>query len=71
MKNKLIIAKFRAFIRALAAFIASFIEDILIFSGLGVVIYATFRLCNIAGWYCLGGVMFGLGAWMTVHPRRK
>lgn len=45
-----------------------YLEDILIISGLAVIISATFILSETAGLYCLGGVLFGLGLWFAKHP---
>jgi hypothetical protein len=44
------------------------IEDILILSGLGFIILATFLLSTVAGFYVLGVCLFGLGLWFTKYP---
>jgi hypothetical protein len=62
---------FQAFFQRLFKSFASIIEDLLILSGLGFVIYATFLVNQIAGFYCAGACLFGLGAWITAHPKRK
>jgi hypothetical protein len=49
-------------------FIRNYIEDILIVSGLALVIYATFLLSKIGGIYCAGAALFGLGVWFAKHP---
>jgi hypothetical protein len=43
-------------------FLSKYVEDIFIFGGLGVVIFATFKLNWFAGMYILGSilVLFGL-----------
>lgn len=43
---------------SLAQFIGKYIEDFLILSGLGVIVWVTFRLNSIAGMLCFG-VYFG------------
>lgn len=55
----------------LGLLIASFIEDIFILSGLGFIIWATFLLSKIAGIYVLGGILFGIGAYLARNPLRK
>lgn len=49
----------------------NYIEDIFIFSGLGFLIYATFRLSEIAGFYCVGICLLGLGVYFTRHPIKR
>lgn len=44
-----------------------YVEDILIFSGLSCIVYATFQVGKIAGFYCLGGVLLALGVYFTRH----
>jgi len=48
--------------------ILKYIEDILIISGLLLIIIATFLISVIAGIYLLGLVLFGLGIFFTRHP---
>lgn len=48
-----------------------YIEDSLIFLGLFCIVYATFQIGKIAGFYCLGGCLLGLGVYFTRHPIRK
>lgn len=63
--------KIAAFMQHLWAALTSLMEDFFILCGLGIVVFATFRVCEIAGWYTLGACLFGLGAWMATHPKRK
>lgn len=55
----------------LGTHIGAYIEDILIFCGLGFVVYATFLLSRVGGFYCLGVCLFGLGVYFTRNPTRK
>lgn len=48
-----------------------YIEDILILSGLTVIVITTFLLSKIAGLYCLGAVLFGLGVYFSISPPEK
>jgi len=56
---------------ALKKAILGYIEDIFIFSGIGFICLATFLLSEIAGFYCLGLCLFGLGVWFTRNPVRR
>lgn len=56
---------------AIKAIIMGFFEDIMIFTGLGFIVFATFVLSTVAGFYCLGACLFGLGVWFTRHPIKK
>lgn len=51
--------------------ILKYLEDILIFSGLAVIVATTFLVSKIIGLYVLGFVLFGLGAFFARHPPRK
>lgn len=51
--------------------IGAYIEDLLVFMGLFCINYATFQIGEIAGFYCLGGCLLGLGAYFTRHPPGK
>jgi len=51
--------------------IIKYIEDILIFSGLALIIATTFLVSKILGMYVLGFVLFGLGVFFTRHPPMK
>ncbi len=67
---------FKALIKWLLDFhlgllLASFIEDIFIFSGLGFIIWATFLLSNIAGLYALGACLIIIGVYLTRNPIRR
>ena len=64
-------ARIGALIRRIGLIIAAIMEDLLILCGLSAVVYATFRLSEIAGWYCLGACLLALGIWLTAHPKRK
>ena len=52
-------------------FIGKYIEDILIVSGLFFIVAATFMLSVIAGLYCLGATLLGLGIWFAINPFKK
>lgn len=52
-------------------FVCLTIEDILILSGLAVIVTATFLLSFIAGLYCLGGVLFGLGVYAAIKESQR
>ena len=61
-------------IRKLQDFIKKFpdyMEDILIFSGLLIIIMATFFISKIIGLYVLGGILVGLGVYFTRYPPRR
>jgi membrane-bound ClpP family serine protease len=49
-------------------YILKYIEDILIFSGLILIVIATFLLSKIIGLYVLGLILFGLGIFFSRHP---
>lgn len=51
--------------------VADYGEDILIFSGLVVIIVTTFFVSKIAGGYVTGGVLIGLGAYLMFFPPRR
>ena len=51
--------------------IKNYIEDLLICSGLGLIILATFMLSTVAGIYAAGTILLGLGFWFTRHPPEK
>ncbi|MDI3477486.1 MAG: hypothetical protein PWQ59_1011 [Thermoanaerobacterium sp.] len=46
------------------------IEDILVFSGLFLIVLSTFLINKIIGLYVLGVVLFGLGIHFTKYPPR-
>jgi len=51
---------------------ADYGEDILIFSGLVVIIVTTFFVSKIAGGYVAGAILTGLGAYLArCPPKRK
>jgi len=50
--------------------ILNYIEDILIISGLILIVLATFLLSKIAGMYALGITLFGIGIFFSRHPPR-
>lgn len=52
-------------------FIKKFIEDILILGGLTVIVIATFLLSKIAGLYCLGVVLLGVGIYFSINPPER
>jgi len=51
--------------------IDEYIEDILILSGLAILVGTTFFISIIAGFYTLGTTLFGLGVFFARHPKRK
>lgn len=51
--------------------ISESIEDILILSGLVVIIYTTFLLSKIAGLYATGTVLLLLGIYFTKYPPER
>jgi hypothetical protein len=55
----------------LGRIIGLFYEDILVFSGLFFIVMATFMLSKIAGFYCLGGCLLGLGVYFIRFPIKK
>lgn len=65
------IKKIRLVLLGLKAFLSRYVEDILIFSGLFCIIYATFQVGRIAGFYCLGGCLLALGVYFTKNPVGK
>lgn len=48
-----------------------YIEDILILSGLTVIVTTTFLLSLIAGLYSLGIALFGLGIYFAKNPPER
>ena len=53
------------------AFINQYLEDILIISGLAFIVKATFLLSKIAGLYCIGVFLLGLGIYFTKYPLQR
>lgn len=51
-------------------FIKENIEEILIISGLSLIVCATFLINLIAGIYCLGIILFLFGAFLLKYPKR-
>lgn len=51
--------------------VADYGEDILIFSGLVVIIVTTFFISKIAGGYATGAVLVGLGAYLARFPPKR
>lgn len=51
--------------------IKNYIEDILILSGLAVLVTTTFLFSKIAGLYSLGTVLFGLGVYFARYPIKR
>lgn len=51
--------------------IVKYLEDILILSGLTVIVIATFLLSGIAGMYAAGVALFGLGVYFSKYPLKK
>lgn len=58
-------------VEVIKTFIRLTIEDILILSGLAVIVVATFLLSFIAGLYCLGSVLFGLGVYAAIKESQR
>ena len=46
----------------------NYLEDILLFAGMGVLVLATFLWSAIGGLYVAGAFLFGLGVYFTRHP---
>lgn len=70
-KKAWISLKKKLFSLHLGHIIGLFYEDILIFSGLFFIVMATFMLSKVAGFYCMGGCLLGLGIYFTRFPIRK
>lgn len=51
--------------------ILKYIEDILILSGLTLIVIATFLVSVIIGIYILGIILFGLGVFFSRHPPKE
>lgn len=51
--------------------VLKYIEDILIFSGLILIVIATFLLSKIIGMYALGAILFGIGIFLSRHPPKE
>lgn len=54
--------------KKIVKFIKNYIEDILILSGLAIIVIATFLVSKIIGLYVLGSILFGLGIYFTKCP---
>ena len=52
-------------------YLLKYIEDILIFGGLTLIVIATFLLSKIIGLYVLGLILLGLGVFFSRHPPNK
>lgn len=48
-----------------------YLEDILILSGLTIIVMATFFISKIAGLYSLGATLFGLGIYFARYPIKR
>lgn len=57
--------------RKLLKRLPEYLEDFCIFCGLFFIVFATFKVSIIAGYYCIGICLFGLGIWFTRNPMRK
>jgi len=57
--------------KSVVKFLSKCIEDILIISGLGVIVGTTFFINRIAGCYALGVVLFGAGVYFAINPLRR
>lgn len=64
MKSK----RIRLVLQGLKVILSRYIEDLLIFSGLFCLVFATFQVGRIAGFYCLGGILLALGVYFTKNP---
>jgi hypothetical protein len=51
--------------------ITKYLEDILIFSGLLIIIITTFLLSKIIGLYATGIILFGLGVYFSKYPVKR
>lgn len=64
--------KYNIFHKKMSHFFKQIYNDLLILSGLFFIIYATFLINKVAGFYCTGAVLLGLGIWFTyVPPERR
>lgn len=61
----------KTFMLKISHFFKQTYNDLLILSGLFFIIYATFSLNKVAGFYCLGIILFGLGIWFTFTPPER
>lgn len=52
-------------------FIVKYLEDILIISGLLIIMAATFLISKIIGLYITGAVLFGLGVYFSRNPLKR
>lgn len=52
-------------------FLAKYYDDLLIFSGLGILITTTFSINKFAGLYSLGAVLLILGLFFAITNARK
>lgn len=55
----------------LKQFLLSYVEDFLIFTGLFLIVFATFLINKIAGIYASGIVLFLMGIWFAKYPFKK
>lgn len=51
--------------------ILNYIEDVLILSGLAIIIATTFLLSKIIGLYCLGTVLLVVGIYFAKNPPER
>jgi hypothetical protein len=55
----------------LKKFIIKYLEDILIMSGLLIIVTATFLISSIFGMYVLGLILFSLGVYFSKYPLKE
>lgn len=48
--------------------LGNYVEDVLIIGGLGFIVWASFLVGEILGFYTLGGVLVGLGWFLARSP---
>ncbi len=52
-------------------FLIDYIEDILILSGLAIIVATTFFISKMAGLYSLGATLLGLGIYFAKNPPER
>ena len=61
----------RKIVKKICHFLKEHVDDMLIFSGLGVLVATTFLINTIAGLYTLGAVLFLLGIFFAITSSRR
>jgi len=63
--------KIAAFIRALFVFFVAISNDLLVLSGISVIIWTNFRVNKLLGWYSLGVTLILIGVGLTSILRKR